>query len=47
MQKEMDAFEKNQTWDIVLCPSHFKPIGCKWIYSMKLEYDVSLDRCKA
>lgn len=27
---------KNHTRDIVECPASVKPIGCKWIYSIKL-----------
>jgi hypothetical protein len=47
MQKELQALEENHTWDIVPCPTGVKPIGCKWIYSIKLRSDGSLDRYKA
>jgi hypothetical protein len=47
MQEELQALEKNHTWDIVPCPTGVKPIGCKLIYSIKLRSDSSLDRYKA
>ena len=27
--------------------SHYKPIGCKWVYKLKLKSDRSIDRYKA
>ncbi|TXG72680.1 hypothetical protein EZV62_001259 [Acer yangbiense] len=46
MQDEFDAFHKNGTCEIVSCPPSVKPIGCKWVYNIKLKYDGSLDRYK-
>lgn len=45
--EELDALATNHTWDIVPCPPSVKPIGCKWVYSMTLKPDGSLDRYKA
>ena len=47
MQEELSALEKNHTCDIVDYIFGVKPIGCKWIYSIKLKPDGSLDRHKA
>ena len=47
MQDELDALEKNHTWDVVSSPVGVKPIGCKWIFSLKLKSDGTLDRYKA
>ena len=47
MKAELDALDQNHTWDIVDYPSAVKPIGFKWIYSIKLKYDGSLDKHKA
>ena len=44
--QELNVLEKNHTWDIVDCPSTIKPIGWKWIYSIKLKLDGSSDRHK-
>lgn len=43
---ELQALEENHTWDVVRCPS-MKPIGSKWVFSVKLRSDGSLDRYKA
>ena len=41
------ALNENDTWDIVSCPSNVCPIGCKWVYLIKLYSYGTLDRCKA
>ena len=46
-QEELQALQENHTWDIVPCPTGVKTIGCKWVYSIKLRSDGSLDRYKA
>ena len=47
MQAELQALEENHNWDIVPCPPTIKPIGSKWVFSVKLRSDASLDRHKA
>ena len=47
MQEELDALKENHTWDVVLYPNYVKPIGCKWVYSIKLNPNGSLARYKA
>ncbi|XP_015163281.1 uncharacterized mitochondrial protein AtMg00810-like [Solanum tuberosum] len=47
MEEELLALKENDTWDIVTCPSNVRPIGCKWVYSIKLHSDGSLNRYKA
>ena len=47
MRDELDALEKNHTWDIVPSPVGVKPFGCKWIFSLKLNSDGTPDRYKA
>lgn len=47
MQEELEALEGNHTWDIVQCPPSIKLIGCKWVYSIKLNPDGTLARYKA
>ncbi|XP_049387743.1 uncharacterized mitochondrial protein AtMg00820-like [Solanum stenotomum] len=47
MKEELLALKENDTWDIVSCPSNVRPIGCKWVYSIKFHSDGSLNRYKA
>ncbi|RWR91574.1 Retrovirus-related Pol polyprotein from transposon TNT 1-94 [Cinnamomum micranthum f. kanehirae] len=47
MKEELSALKQNQTWVTVPCPSSVKPIGSKWVYSIKLKADGTLDRYKA
>jgi len=47
MEEELLALKENNTWDIVPCPPNVRPIGCKWVYSIKLNSDGTLDRYKA
>lgn len=46
MHEELDALKENDTWDIVSCPPIVKPIGCKWVYTVKLKPS-SLDHYRA
>ncbi|KAL0379086.1 UNVERIFIED_CONTAM: Retrovirus-related Pol polyprotein from transposon RE1 [Sesamum radiatum] len=47
MQQELAALETNETWEIVELPKGKKPIGCKWVYKIKLNPDGSVERYKA
>jgi len=47
IETELLALEENQTWDIVPCPSSVKPLGSKFVFSIKLRSDGSIDRYKA
>ncbi|KAL0322188.1 UNVERIFIED_CONTAM: Retrovirus-related Pol polyprotein from transposon RE1 [Sesamum calycinum] len=47
MKEELDALERNNTWEIVDLPPGKKPIGSKWVYKVKLRPDGSVDRYKA
>ncbi|XP_057970160.1 SKP1-like protein 1A [Malania oleifera] len=35
VMEEMCALEKNGTWDIMNLPIGKKPVGCKWVFSVK------------
>ncbi|KAG7587359.1 GAG-pre-integrase domain [Arabidopsis thaliana x Arabidopsis arenosa] len=47
MSMEIDAFARNQTFDLVPRQPHFNVVGCKWIFKNKFQSNGSLDRCKA
>ncbi|KAL8132914.1 hypothetical protein AgCh_008408 [Apium graveolens] len=47
METELQALAENHTWDNLSLPPNVKPIGSKWVYSVKLKSDGSLDRYKA
>lgn len=47
MEVEMDALHKNETWSIVSLPPDKKPVGCKWIFTLKHRAGGKIDRYKA
>ena len=44
---EMEALEKNKTRESVKLPAVKKPVGCKWVYTVKYRADGSIERYKA
>jgi hypothetical protein len=47
MKEEMDALERNGTWDLVELPKDRKIVGCKWVYKLKKGVDDKVERYKA
>ncbi|RVW43666.1 Retrovirus-related Pol polyprotein from transposon RE1 [Vitis vinifera] len=47
VQDEIDALEKNGTWTITDLPIGKRPVGCKWIFTIKYKADGSVERFKA
>lgn len=47
MNSELDALERNGTWDITVLPPQKTAIGCKWLYKSKYNPDGTLERHKA
>lgn len=47
MNEEMKSLEKNETWELVDPPSGKKPVGCRWIYTVKYKADGTIERFKA
>ncbi|KAA0061129.1 reverse transcriptase [Cucumis melo var. makuwa] len=47
VMEEMKALEKNNTWEICALPKGHKPVGCKWVFTLKYKADGTLDRHKA
>ena len=47
MNEEIDAIERNQTWDLVDLPADKTNIGVKWVYKTKLNEKAEVERHKA
>ena len=47
MKKEMDALIANQTWERCMLPEGKKPVGCRWVFTIKRRADGSIERYKA
>ena len=47
MINEMDALTDNGTWDLICLPVGKKVIGCRWVFTVKVNPDGSATRLKA
>lgn len=47
MDREILALEQNNTWVYNILPPGKVPIGCKWVYKIKLRADGTIERFKA
>lgn len=47
MIEEMKALRKNDTWELTELPTGKRPVGCKWVYTVKHKADGSIERYKA
>ena len=45
--EEMEALEKNDTWERTDLPKGKVPVGCKWVFTIKFNSNGSLERYKA
>ncbi|RVW76011.1 Retrovirus-related Pol polyprotein from transposon RE1 [Vitis vinifera] len=43
MNEEMKSLQKNETWELVECPSGKKLVGCRWIYAVKYKADAKIN----
>lgn len=46
MEKELQALEENETWQLTTLPAGKKSVGCKWAYKVKYLPDGRMDRYK-
>lgn len=44
--EEMNALEKNKTWEVITRPKGKTIVGYKWIYTLKFKVVRSLERYK-
>nr|KYP55969.1 Copia protein [Cajanus cajan] len=47
MKAEIKALHDNNTWRLVELPSGRKPIGCRWVFRIKENFDGSINKYKA
>jgi hypothetical protein len=47
MVEEMEALQKNSTWDLVELLEGKKTVGCKWVFTVKHKADGSMEKYKA
>ena len=45
--EEIRALEKNGTWEVMNLPRGKKPMGCKWVFTMKYKADGTVEWYKA
>ena len=46
MVEEMNALYSNDTWELVALPLGKSPVGCRWVYTVKVGPDGKIDRLK-
>ena len=47
MVEEMVALHSSGTWDLVTLPASKTPVGCRWVYTVKIGPNGRVDRLKA
>ena len=47
MNEEMKSLQKNENWELVDRPPGKKPVGCRWVYTVKHKADGTIERFKA
>ncbi|CAL2240793.1 unnamed protein product [Prunus armeniaca] len=47
MNEEIKSLKKNATWEIVDLPAGKKPVGCRWVYTVKYKAGSIVDQFKA
>ena len=46
MVEEMVALHSTGTWDLVPFPADKSPVGCCWVYTVKISLNGRVDRLK-
>jgi hypothetical protein len=42
----MKSLQRNAIWEVVDLPAGKKPVGCRWIFSVKYKADGEIERFK-
>ena len=46
MNEEMKSLQKNSTWKVVELPKGKKPVGCRWVFTIKYKADGTIEQFK-
>ena len=46
MNEVVESLLKNKTWELVYCPLGKKPVGCRWVFTVKYKADGAIERFK-
>ena len=47
MDAEIEAIERNDTWELTDLPTEAKKVGLKWVYKIKFNENGEVDKYKA
>ncbi|KAL1193519.1 Retrovirus-related Pol polyprotein from transposon RE2 [Cardamine amara subsp. amara] len=47
MKEEMRSMKENNTWNMMRLPKGKKPVGCRWVYTIKYKSSGEIERYKA
>ena len=47
MVEEIAALHSTGTWDLVTLPASKSPVGCHWVYTIKIDPNGGVDHLKA
>ena len=47
MAEEINFLYSNDTWELVALPPSKSPVGCRWVYTVKVGPDGQINRLKA
>ena len=47
MEEEINALNKNGTWEKCILPNNQKVVGCRWVFTIKYKSDGTIERYKA
>ena len=46
INEEMKSLQKNSMWEVVDLPEGKKPVGCRWVFTIKYKVDGTIERFK-
>ncbi|GJW23072.1 putative zinc finger, CCHC-type containing protein [Tanacetum coccineum] len=47
MEDELNSMSKNNVWELAELPKGAEPVGCKWVFTIKLDPNGNIERYKA